>query len=145
MLDLLIKFLGPQSPAYTICLNFFSWKKLAGEDGSGNKYYTAQARKGYKHERRWVIYNGEAESTRVPPEWHGWLHHQSDQIPSQSKTSYRRSWQKPHKRNLTGTSGAYRPPGHLLAGGQRAEATGDYEAWFPEKSGKETKKKPPQK
>ena len=34
--------------------------------------------------------------------------------------------------NLTGTKAAYRPPGHILKGGQRDKATGDYEAWTPE-------------
>jgi len=33
--------------------------------------------------------------------------------------------------NLTGTAEAYRPPGHVLAGGQRDKATGDYEPWKP--------------
>ena len=26
-------------------------------------------------ERRWVIYNGVAEATRMPPSWNGWMHH----------------------------------------------------------------------
>jgi len=34
--------------------------------------------------------------------------------------------------NMTGTALAYRPPGALEKGGQRAAATGDYEAWAPE-------------
>jgi NADH:ubiquinone oxidoreductase subunit len=41
-------------------------------------------------------------------------------------------WEKEHLPNLTGTAAAYRPPGSLLGGGQRAPATGDYEAWQPE-------------
>jgi NADH:ubiquinone oxidoreductase subunit len=131
MFDFILRLLGPHSPAYTASVNFFSWKKFIGEDGYGNKYYSAAPRKGYKHDRRWVIYKGEAEPSRVPPEWHGWLHHQTDLVPSQSKTSYRRSWQKPHKPNLTGTTGAYRPQGHLLQGGKRASASADYEAWDP--------------
>ncbi|MEC8792576.1 MAG: NADH:ubiquinone oxidoreductase subunit NDUFA12, partial [Pseudomonadota bacterium] len=32
----------------------------------------------------------------------------------------------------TGTRYAYRPPGHASQGGQRAKATGDYQAWTPE-------------
>ena len=35
--------------------------------------------------------------------------------------------------NLTGTGDAYRPGGHEFKGGERASATGDYEAWSPEK------------
>ena len=40
-------------------------------------------------------------------------------------------WQKDHLPNLTGTRYAYRPPGHVLSGGQRDKATGDYEPWTP--------------
>ena len=43
-----------------------------------------------------------------------------------------RPWQKPHQQNMTGTINAYRPKGHDFRGGQRAHATGDYEAWSPE-------------
>lgn len=78
------------------------------------------------------MYKGEVEATRVPPEWHGWLHHQSNEIPDPDRESFRRSWQKPHQANRTGTNLAYRPPGHLLEGGKREKATGDYEAWTPE-------------
>jgi NADH:ubiquinone oxidoreductase subunit len=42
------------------------------------------------------------------------------------------SWMKPHLPNLTGTPLAYRPSGHTLAGGRRAAATGDYQAWSPD-------------
>ncbi|MDP6219258.1 MAG: NADH:ubiquinone oxidoreductase subunit NDUFA12, partial [Alphaproteobacteria bacterium] len=33
--------------------------------------------------------------------------------------------------NLTGTKFAHRPAGHVLKGGKRAAATGDYEPWSP--------------
>jgi len=42
-----------------------------------------------------------------------------------------REWQKPHRPNLPGTPGAYRPPGSPLAQGRRPRATGDYKAWAP--------------
>jgi len=38
-----------------------------GEDDQGNTYYETRDGK-----RRWVIYNGEAEASRVAAEWHGW-------------------------------------------------------------------------
>ncbi|MCB1592031.1 MAG: NADH:ubiquinone oxidoreductase subunit NDUFA12 [Alphaproteobacteria bacterium] len=123
-------FLGPQSPAYTTFFTLFSGGKRVGIDQSGNKYYEAAPRKGYKRPRRWVIYKGEPEASKVPPEWHGWLHHQTNTVPGEAE-SYRRPWQKPHQPNLTGTSGAYRPPGHILEGGVRDKATGDYEPWMP--------------
>ena len=122
---------GVMSPAHMMSINFLSGSKRVGVDSQGNKYYRAKPRKGYKRERRWVIYKGVAEASKIPPEWHGWMHHPSDAIPSSEVKSFRRKWQKPHAQNLTGTEEAYFPPGHELKGGKRAKATGDYEAWTP--------------
>ena len=128
-----ISFLGVQSPAYTTYLKIFGGSKFVGEDQLGNKYYRAKPRKGYKKERRWIIYKDGAEASMIPAEWHGWLHHQSDDNPSETGESYRRSWQKPHKPNMTGTSKAYKPSGHVLSNNKRDAVTGDYEAWTPNK------------
>lgn len=118
----------------TMGTRFQTWRngRLVGEDEQGNKYYEArngEAVGGYV--RRWVIYNGLAEASRVPPDWHGWLHHTVDTPPTEE--DYRpREWQQPHVPNLTGTPHAYRPAGSLHKGGQRPQATGDYRAWRPE-------------
>jgi NADH:ubiquinone oxidoreductase subunit len=101
-----------------------------GTDQEGNTYYKGKARKGTTQERRWVIYAKESEASLVPPEWHGWLHHQTDVVPA-ADSKYRKPWQKPHQPNLTSTDQAYFPPGHAAKGGQRAAATGDYVAWQP--------------
>ena len=61
----------------------------------------------------------------MPPEWHAWLHYTTD---APIVETQRRPWQKPHLPNPTGTPLSYRPPGHDYEGGQRARATGDYEA-----------------
>jgi NADH:ubiquinone oxidoreductase subunit len=102
-----------------------------GEDAQGNIYY--QTRDG---SRRWVIYNGESEASRVSPDWHGWLHHTWNEPPTKAPP-LRRAWEKPHQENLTGTPAAYAPPGSLRAGAQSPAAAGpatrrDYEAWQPE-------------
>src|SRR6201996_1801487 len=107
--------------------------ELVGEDEQGNRYYRTAGRKidptlGF--ERRWVIYNGYAEATRVPPSWHGWLHHTVDVAPTEEAYTAR-EWQKPHRPNMTGTREAYRPPGSTMASGRRPKATGDYQAWTP--------------
>lgn len=126
----LLKFLGSLSPAHINLFTALSGQRV-GEDSMGNVYYRAKPRPGYKRERRWVIYKGEPEASKVPPEWHGWLHHQSDVVPDSESQSFRRPWQKPHVKNLTGTDQAYRPPGHILKGGKRDKAAGDYTAWTP--------------
>ncbi len=102
-----------------------------GTDQFGNRYFRRKARShGSRHEKRWVVYNGKAEPSKVPPEWHGWLHYTLDTLPSERNTP-RYKWEKPHLPNLTGTKGAYAPPGHLFKGAKREASTSDYEAWKP--------------
>lgn len=101
-----------------------------GEDHQGNVYYRKAAKKEGGFERRWVIYNGANDSSRVPAEWHGWLHHSHDLIP-ESNMPPPHIWEKEYIPNMTGTVNAYRPDGALENGGKRAKSTGDYEAWTP--------------
>lgn len=101
-----------------------------GADEWGNVYYEAKKVDHTGRRRRWVIYQGSNDASRVPPSWFSWLHHQSDVVPSEMPAP--RAWQKPPVPNMTGTSQAYRPPGALEAGGIRAASTGDYEAWSPD-------------
>lgn len=101
-----------------------------GTDALGNIYYEGEVmREGRR--RRSVVYNGANDSSRVPPEWFGWLHQQVDDVPDASLPPPRR-WEKEGKANMTGTPAAYRPAGALDAGGQRPAVTGDYEAWSPD-------------
>ena len=76
-----------------------------GNDAAGNLFY--QTRDGKK---RWVIYNGEMEASRVSPDWHGWLHFTWDQPPTKAPLVHK-TWELPHLENLTGTAEAYAPPG----------------------------------
>lgn len=105
-------------------------KDRVGEDALGNVYYRGGSDV-HGRPRRWVIYNGQNDASRVPPEWFSWLHHQIDDVPD-AALAPPRAWEKPAEPNLTGTGLAYRPPGALEAGGRRVAATGDYEAWAPE-------------
>ncbi len=105
-------------------------KARVGEDAQGNVYWEG-GRMADGRARRWVIYSGANDASRVPPEWFGWLHHQVDDLPDRALPPPR-AWEKDPLPNLTGTSLAYRPPGALEAGGRRIAATGDYEAWSPE-------------
>jgi NADH:ubiquinone oxidoreductase subunit len=95
-----------------------------GEDDQGNIFYETRDRK-----RRWVIYNGEAEASRVSPDWHGWLHFTWDEPPTKAPLAHK-PWQKPHQENLTGTLAAYAPPGSMRNAASTKRA--DYEAWAPE-------------
>jgi len=104
--------------------------ELVGEDAAGNRYYRSRRQPLWGRERRWVIYDGYAEASKIPPEWHAWLHHTSE-VPLIDAAKKARPWQKPHLPNLSGTPYAYRPKGHDLRGGNRAHAPGDYEPWTP--------------
>jgi NADH:ubiquinone oxidoreductase subunit len=124
----------------TIGTRLYTWWKgeLIGTDQFGNRYFREKGNRARvpgggmpSRDRRWVLYKGAAEASRVPPEWHGWLHHTTDAPPPPDQRPAH-PWQKEHLPNLSGTSLAYRPPGSLLRGGHRAKATGDYEPWTPE-------------
>lgn len=95
-----------------------------GEDDQGNIYY--ETRDG---ERRWVMFNGEVEASRISAEWHGWLHHTMKEPPTKAPLA-RKSWEKPHQENLTGTPLAYAPTGSLRR--EDPAPRSDYEAWSPE-------------
>ena len=108
----------------TLLTTWFSGQPV-GKDGFGNRYYQSKDGK-----RRWVIYAGTVEASRVPPDWHGWMHHTFEHLPTQEKLK-RKSWEAEHVPNLTGTAAAYHPEGSLWSEGKRPPATGDYEAWRP--------------
>jgi NADH:ubiquinone oxidoreductase subunit len=132
----------------TFLLRFFTWwnsqtfgtqlwtwlyGEQVGTDELGNRYYRTRGGKidsALGFERRWVIYDGYAEATKVPPAWHGWLHHTVDIPPTEEAVSPR-PWERPHRPNPTGTPHAVRPSGSTLAEGRRPHATGDYQPWVP--------------
>ncbi|MDX2050436.1 MAG: NADH-ubiquinone oxidoreductase subunit NDUFA12 family protein [Rickettsiaceae bacterium] len=97
---------------------------FVGEDIYGNKYYTLR-------DKRFVIYNGTIEPTKVPEIWHGWLHYMIDELPWQNtknssrfkEISSRYYSRKNHVPNLTGTSYSYLP--------KRKKVSSDYLPWKP--------------
>ncbi|HCR86452.1 MAG TPA: NADH:ubiquinone oxidoreductase subunit NDUFA12 [Alphaproteobacteria bacterium] len=110
---------------------FFGQK--VGEDVFGNIYYQTRKPQStvgrYNKNRRWVIFNGKNEPSKVPAEWHGWLHFSFDEIPDIKVKGY--YWQKSHTPNLTGSDLMYLPYGHKESIGKREKATGDYKPWKP--------------
>ncbi len=116
----------------TVSTRLYTWLcgELAGRDALGNRYYRNRKHRRGRRERRWVVYAGKPEASMVPPDWHGWLHHTVEETPPAGGAAVK-AWQKEHQPNLTGTAGAYRPPGHVLSGGRRDRATGDHEPWRP--------------
>ena len=105
----------------------YSWRKggKVGQDPLGNAYFEG------KDGRRWVIYAGSNDVSRVPPDWYGWLTRQIDDVPDRALPPAPK-FLKPATPNLTGTAAAYRPSGALERGGRRAAASGDYQPWLPD-------------
>ena len=95
--------------------------RLIGRDAQGNCYYTEKRARTGMRQRRWVMYAGQVEASRVPPEWHSWLHYTTEAPISDAG---RKSWQKPHQANQTGTTAAFRP--------KVDSVVGDYQAWSPD-------------
>jgi NADH:ubiquinone oxidoreductase subunit len=115
----------------TLGTRFNTWRfgKKVGQDELGNIYYEGD-KNADGNPRRWVVYNGYAEASAIPPGWHGWMHHRVDTPPS-AETYLPHEWEKEHKLNLTGTAGAYHPKGSLKKAGERPRVDGDYDAWTP--------------
>ena len=94
--------------------------RFVGKDITGNKYY--ENKKG----KRWVIYKGEINASKITSDWFSWIHHTSNIIPDEKKQK-KYSWQKPHLDNKTGTSNAYRP--NKIK--KKKEEFKKYESWKP--------------
>ena len=94
---------------------------LVGSDIAGNKYY-----KNHNDTKRWVIYNGEVESTQVSPEWNNWLRYTSLTEPTETE---KYMWQKDHIPNLTGTDAAYSPESRNKV--EQVDKNDDYKKWKP--------------
>jgi NADH:ubiquinone oxidoreductase subunit len=93
-----------------------------GTDSFGNKYYEQTIKN--KPSKRWVLYNGLDEPSKIPPLWYGWLHHSSKSPPQKIiKVPY----QKIHLPNLSGTQYAYKPS-------SISQVYKKYEAWTPERN-----------
>ncbi len=93
--------------------------KFAGQDIFGNKYYFNSKGK------RWVVYKNNVESTKIPPEWHLWVHFLSNKKPDNDIDKF--SWQKQHQENLTGTKKAHKPKGSLASNSKKNMKK--YETW----------------
>jgi NADH:ubiquinone oxidoreductase subunit len=102
-----------------------------GSDQFGNRYFEERRpTRPDGRKRRWVVYANRArDASLVPPEWHAWLHFLTD---APLPMAARRPWQAPYQPNLTGTQGAYRPPGHDYVAEGHAAAKPSYQPWTPE-------------
>tara|TARA_Y100001936_G_C15942115_1_gene595313 strand:- start:384 stop:734 length:351 start_codon:yes stop_codon:yes gene_type:complete len=102
---------------------------LVGKDKFGNKYFCNKSNSSDIMLKRWVIFSKEVEASRIPPEWHAWLHKTIDKPPLEYQHKY--DWQKDHLHNPTGTSEAYFPNSHPLSKLKESKTKKEYETWKP--------------
>ena len=112
---------------------------LKGTDEYGNMYY--ERIEGTQHGRhRWVVYKDIADSgqiagapTSVPPEWHGWLHHITDDEPTGAPAAFEKpSYAVDAYVTRTGTLEKYQPKGAFLNPQYRYSSWKKYQAWKPQ-------------
>ncbi|MEO0465089.1 MAG: NADH:ubiquinone oxidoreductase subunit NDUFA12 [Pseudomonadota bacterium] len=106
-----------------------------GSDDYGNRYFEDRntSLDDDNFHRRYVIYKGLAEPSKVPADWHGWLHHTVEVPPTEAPLA-RKGWETDHSPNLTGTLYATKPKGAIsnTTGGKRQDTYADYDAWTPD-------------
>lgn len=87
-----------------IHLIFFA--RFIGEDEYRNKYFQSNKRKDYlSRYKRFCIFNGKVEASKIPAEWHSWMHYNAE-----APISYKKQfWMKSHTPVLTGTVYAFTP------------------------------------
>ena len=101
-------------------LHTMLYGRFIGRDEFGNRYFEHKSQRiNETNKRRWVVYNGVAEASKVPAAWHGWLHYTLD-APLNENRQY--NWLKTpsaepdgHERTLP-ASGAYHEERNARAG-----------------------------
>ena len=106
----------------------FFYGNYVGDDEYVNKYYSNKKIYDDRNAKRWVIFKGKTEATKIPPHWHAWLHKTIDIPPINYKKKH--VWQKNHEQNLTGTNQAHNPIFNNLSK-EEPKSKKDYETWNP--------------
>ena len=96
---------------------------LVAKDEFNNRYYTNK-----NQSRRWVVYSGEVEASKVTPEWNNWLRFTSDDAPSEEANRF--EWQLGHTPNQTGTINAYSPKSSSF-NRKKSDRDLEYDKWKP--------------
>ena len=95
--------------------------RLVAEDQYKNRYYSNK-----NDSRRWVVYHGEIDASKVTPEWNNWLRFTSDHVPSEENDRYDR--QLDHTLNQIGTINAYSRKSSRF-NRKKSDKDVDYEKW----------------
>ncbi len=94
-----------------IYLNFFG--KKVGEDAYGNQYFETNRKDSFGRKKRFCLYNGKPEASKISPEWFPFMHYQIE-AKDVLKNPKQYKWQKPALPNLTLSDVKYLPKNHPL-------------------------------
>ena len=107
---------------------FISSAKLVGVDEYRNKYYELKQADYLGRKKRICIYHGTVEASKIPSNWHNWMHHSS-----KGELKHKRLfWGKSHTPNVTGTDYAFQPNHHTqnnIHGKSFIDSNADYQPW----------------
>ena len=95
----------------SIYLKFFGTK--VGEDEYGNQYFELKREDYLGRKKRYCLYNGTPEASKISPEWHGFMHYQIP-VSEVLKTFKQFKWQKPYVQDLTLSDYKFLPKNHPL-------------------------------
>ncbi len=101
-----------------------------GTDEFGNCYFEKKSVSQNGKKKRFVIYKGMVEASKIPSNWHSWIHYTSDKAPININTN-RSPWQKTHLPNLTGTINKYSPIKNNIENDTKLSKNSNYESWIP--------------
>ena len=101
--------------------------KQVGVDQFGNTYYLGSRKNYLGKAKRYVLYNGIDDGSKIPAIWHSWLHYLSNDLPNKNLQE-KYDWQIDHIQNLTGSKMAYDPSLNNTA--KKLES---YSKWMPNK------------
>lgn len=106
------------------------YTRAVGQDKFKNRFFEDKMET-YGRDR-WVEYvdDRNPDSLKITPEWHAWLHHNTDAPPSE-KPLPKPAYQAEGSGNPTGTRDAYVPPHHRLSKRFDGSAVEKFESWRP--------------
>lgn len=102
--------------------------KLVGADEFHNRYYEMKQTDYLGRKKRICIYFGTVEASKIPSNWHNWMHYSSS-----SKINCKKLfWMKSHTPNVTGTEYAFCPNYHTqsnIHGKSFIDQNKSYQPW----------------
>ena len=94
-----------------IYLNFFGEK--VGEDEYGNQFFELKQKDYLGRKKRYCLYHGSVEASKISPEWHPFMHYQID-AKDVCQTFKQYKWQKSYVPDVTLSEVKYLPKNHQL-------------------------------